>query len=295
MHSSFRCRGSGLDLHVLAWEPDRPRKETIVLLHGYMDAAATWDLCAPPLVAAGYRVLAPDLRGYGASDRVPEGGYYHFPDYVADVAHVLDAQVPGPVLLVGHSMGGTVATLYAGTRPERVQRLALLEGMGPPDNSPDAAPSRMKRWLDDLERHRAPKTAERLARPMSEDEALARLQAHHPRVPEALLRSRLLHLAAPVDGGLAWRFDPLHRTTSPMPFYARTFEAFARAVPCPVLYVSGGKVGYRPPDEAERLLAFRSLRAVDLEAAGHMMHWTAPDALTRLLLEHFTDQSHASP
>ena len=139
-------------------------------MHGYMDAAATWDLCAPTLVAAGYRVLAPDLRGYGSSDRVPVGGYYHFPDYVADVSRVLDEHVPGPVLLVGHSMGGTVATLYAGTRPERVQKLALLEGMGPPDNPPDTAPLRMKRWLDDLERHRAPKTQELFARPMTEEE-----------------------------------------------------------------------------------------------------------------------------
>lgn len=289
MHSSFRSRGFGLDLHVLSWAPDRPRKETIVLLHGYMDAAATWDLCAPALVAAGYRVLAPDLRGYGSSDRVPVGGYYHFPDYIADVSRVLDEHAPGPVFLVGHSMGGTVATLYAGTRPDRVQKLALLEGMGPPDNPPDAAPLRMKRWLDDLERHRAPKTQELFARPMSEEEALARLQSNHPRVPESLLRSRLMHLAAPVEGGLAWRFDPLHRTTSPMPFYAKTFEAFAHAVTCPVLYVSGGKVGYRPPDETERLAAFRSVRAVDLEDAGHMMHWTAPEELTRLLLEHFKD------
>jgi pimeloyl-ACP methyl ester carboxylesterase len=93
-----------------------------------MDAAASFDLVAPALADAGLRVVAPDLRGFGESDRVAGGGYYHFPDYVADV----DALLDGDVFVIGHSMGGTIATLLAGTRKRGMpchfqKRLYLIE------------------------------------------------------------------------------------------------------------------------------------------------------------------------
>jgi pimeloyl-ACP methyl ester carboxylesterase len=130
------------------------------------------------------RVIAPDLRGFGDSDRVRGGGYYHFPDYVADV----DALVREPCFVVGHSMGGTVATLYAGARPERVKKLAVLEGVGPLDHRDEDAPLRMAKWLDDLGKKLD-------APPMTEEDAMRRLVAAHPRVPREVLASRLPLLA----------------------------------------------------------------------------------------------------
>jgi pimeloyl-ACP methyl ester carboxylesterase len=97
----------------------------------------------------------------------------------------------------------------------------------------------------------------------------------------------LPHLAADAgDGRVAWHFDPLHRTTSPMPFFASLLKEFAKKVSCPVLFVSGGPRGYHPPDEEERLAAFTQLRRAELPDAGHMVHWTQPDALAPLLLDH---------
>lgn len=282
---SFRTSGNGISLNVLEWpaQSASPALPTVLLLHGFMDAAATWDLVAPALADRGHRVLAPDLRGFGESDAVPLGGYYHFPDYVADVARLVTDHVEGPLHLVGHSMGGTVATLYTGARPERVTKLAVLEGIGPPDHPYEAAPVRMRRWLHELDHQPPHGTA---AKSMTNADALARLKTNHARIDDTVLRSRLVHLTRAVTGGgLAWRFDPLHRTTSPMPFFSKVFEAFARSITCPVLYVSGGPLGYRTPDEDERLAAFANLTRVDLPDAGHMMHWTAPDQLIATLGE----------
>jgi pimeloyl-ACP methyl ester carboxylesterase len=288
---SFRLRANGLEHHVLEWNVLASRG-TLVLLHGYMDVAATWDLVAPALAHAGFRVLAPDLRGFGQTDRVPAGGYYHFPDYVADLAGLLGHLAPRETItLVGHSMGGTVASLYAGTRPEDVRALALLEGLGPPSHSPSEAPERMRGWIDDLAAH------EGRPEPVMPDEAsaLRKLLRRHTAVPEPVLASRaallLRHLPA---GGVVWAFDPLHRTRSPMPFYADAYRAFAARVACPVLYVSGGSTGWHPADEEDRLSAFSMLEAVVLEGAGHMMHWTAPEALSGVLLR-FLDAAAPPP
>ena len=102
-------------------EPER----TVLLLHGFLDSGATWDLVAPHLAVAGFRVLAPDLRGFGDSGRVPLGGYYYFADYIADVAALVDLLAPKDLSVVGHSMGGGVASLFTGVYPERVRRIPM--------------------------------------------------------------------------------------------------------------------------------------------------------------------------
>ena len=283
----FRTRGHGLELSVVEWASPNASARTCLLLHGFLDAAGSFDRVAPALAEAGLRVLAPDLRGFGDSDRVSGGGYYHFPDYVADVDAVVREHVRGDFFLVGHSMGGTVATMVAGGKPDRVAKLAVLEGLGPPDNEPAAAPIRMHRWLEELA------TPPR-AQTMTRDDALRRLVAAHPRVPRDVLATRVRHLVASVAEtgseteaeSVRWKYDPIHRTTSPMPFFANVYAAYAARVACPVLYVSGGSLGWRVPDEAERLAAFATRPIhVDLPDAGHMMHWTAPEALARALVE----------
>ncbi|HEX4447594.1 MAG TPA: alpha/beta hydrolase [Polyangiaceae bacterium] len=281
---SLRVPANGLEHHVLEWPA--AGAATVLLLHGYMDAAATWDLVAPALAAKGLRAIAPDLRGYGDGARVSAGGYYHFVDYVFDLADIVEALVPqgSPLFLVGHSMGGTVANLYAGTFPERVTRLALLEGSGPADNKHDVSPDRLRRWVEDVRAIRA----RPLRRMSTREDALRRLADNHPRVGEEILRGRLDALASPVpDGGFAWKADPLHTTRSPVPFFAANWKAFARRVTCPVLFVGGGPLGWHPEDEEQRVDAFAVVERTELRDAGHMMHWTEPAKLTRLLLEFF--------
>lgn len=276
---SFVEGSRGMRLRVHRFGEAVEAAPTVLLLHGFLDSGATWDHVAQHLVTAGLNVLAPDLRGFGGSDRIGRGGYYHFPDYVADVATLVDTLTPKRLFVVGHSMGGTIAALYAATQPERVERLALLEGIGPLAFDPDLAPDRMRTWLRDLER--VPQRPKPLA---SLDEAIARLQAQHPSVAAEVLATRAALLTTQDDAGrIWWSHDPLHRTTSPAPFNVHTFRAFLRGIRCPTLFVSGGPSGWHPPDEGERLACIADHRRVELPGAGHMMHWTAPEALAKAL------------
>jgi pimeloyl-ACP methyl ester carboxylesterase len=127
--------------HLRRWGPaDAP---LLVMLHGWMDVSASFQFVVDRL-RRDWQVVAPDWRGFGLSERTP-GDCYWFPDYLADLDALLDAVSPEEsVRLVGHSMGGNVAMLYAGVRPARVRGLVNLEGFGMPGARPLEAPGRYR-------------------------------------------------------------------------------------------------------------------------------------------------------
>jgi pimeloyl-ACP methyl ester carboxylesterase len=115
-----------------------------------------------------------------------------------------------------------------------------------------------------------------------------RLVANHPRVAREVLESRARWLTRlDADGRLTWAYDPLHRTTSPMPFQVEMFEAFLTQITCPALVVGGGPLGYHPEDEPDRIQKLADVEVAELPDAGHMMHWTKPQELGELLARFF--------
>ncbi len=140
-----------LQYHVQVWGEPSPDKVPLVMVHGWMDVAASYQFVVDALSHDHY-VIAPDWRGYG---KTPSGDVdnYWFPDYLADLDFLLDHYAPErTVNLVGHSLGGNVAMLYGGVRPERIRRLVNLEGFGLPATTPDMAPGRYARWMDELKK-----------------------------------------------------------------------------------------------------------------------------------------------
>jgi pimeloyl-ACP methyl ester carboxylesterase len=265
--------GIKLSLHRFFAPSVSPSGTTLLCLHGFLDAGGTWDQVAAPLARSGHEVLALDLRGFGASESVGRGGYLHFPDYVADVDTVVRALARPRLVLVGHSMGGMVACLYAGARFERLSRLVLVEGLGPPAMGPEQGLRRMRQWLTDLERP----LGARVLR--SHEDAVRRLAMNHPTVPREVLEVRARQLTRTSVDGLVWSHDPMHRTTSPIPFSVEVLKGFLCELRLPVLHVSGGPDGFHPEDEEERLAAIPEVTRVEIDGAGHMVHWTRPDEL----------------
>jgi pimeloyl-ACP methyl ester carboxylesterase len=130
-----------LSYHVRIWGEPVPDQIPLVLVHGWMDVAASYQFMVDALQRDRY-VIAPDWRGFGETN-CGEVDNFWFPDYLADLDFLLDHYAPGQsVDLVGHSMGGNVAMLYSGVRPERVNRLVNLEGFGMPATHAAQAPKR---------------------------------------------------------------------------------------------------------------------------------------------------------
>jgi pimeloyl-ACP methyl ester carboxylesterase len=271
---------TGLTYHVLEW--DAEVDHTVILIHGFLDNAWGWEDTVNAGLGGRFHLIAPDMRGHGDSDRVGAGGYYYFADYLADL-HELIAQVARPRLsLVGHSMGGMIAGYYTGSFPDRVHRLALVEGVGPPENPP--SPERFRAWLDSWRRLRQ-KPQKSYA---TVAEAAARVVEHDPGLAmDVAMRLAERGTLAGADGRLRFKHDPLHTTPGPYGFQLAVAERFWRVIRCPVLLVEGetSPFAYAPEEMARRAGCFANARRVTVTGAAHAIQRHRPDELARLLVE----------
>jgi pimeloyl-ACP methyl ester carboxylesterase len=266
---------TGLTYHVLEW--DGGGDTTFVLVHGFTDFAWGWEQVAERLPG---HVIAPDLRGHGDSDWIGAGGYYHFFDYLADLDEVIARFARGRLVVVGHSMGGSVSGYWAGTRPDKLSALVLVEGLGPHDASAIDVPARTAGWIDTWRKARIQQRVMR-----SLDEAAARLCKYDPLLDPALARRIAAKGTREVTGGVTWKHDPLHMTMGPYPYRLDVAKQFWARITCPVLCVDGGKsVLNLPADErARRRAVFASCKHEVIAEAGHAVQKHQPERLAELI------------
>jgi len=270
----------GLRYHLREWgEPDAP---LLVLLHGWMDVSASFQFVVDAF-ERDWHVLAPDWRGFGLSANGP-GDCYWFPDYLADLDAILDAiSIDTPAYLVGHSMGGNVALLYAGVRPGRVGALVNLEGFGLKESAPEAAPARYARWLDEL---KSTPTARRYA---SVAEVAGRLRRNNPRLDAERATFLAGHWSRrTTQGDYEIAGDPSHKIVNPVLYRWAEVAACWAAIACPVLWVEATDTDAHrwagdSSEIARRIAALKTAEVARIADAGHMLHHDQPQAVARLI------------
>ena len=259
-----------LRLHYVDW--GNPGKPTLLLVHGNRDHARSWDWVARAL-RHDWHVVAPDLRGHGDSAWV-QGGPYAIADNVLDLANLIDALGPGPITLVGHSLGGSVTVMYAGVHPERVTKLVSIEGLGPPpamiarmrERRPE---ERMHDWIRQMrdlagrQPRRYPSLEAAAKRMREENSFLSEEQALHLTV-HGVNRNE--------DGSYSWKFDNYTRTFAPYRFDVEDMRALWKRISCPVLLIRGGDSWAGDPVEDGRMAVFQDARSISIPRAGHWVH-----------------------
>jgi pimeloyl-ACP methyl ester carboxylesterase len=248
------------------------------MVHGWQDTSDTFQFMVDEF-AHDWPLVAPDLRGYGRSEWPREG--YWFPDYLADLEALLDALSPrDPICLVGHSMGGNIATLYAGLRPDRVRCVASLEGFGLPRSSSAAAPAQLRKWLDQVKSLPPPKDYE------SVEQLCSVIRFRYPRLSEAQAAFVAHAWSRPEGGKLRLVGDPRLRWVNPLRYSREDAEACLREVRVPLLLLIGEESEYLPklgPDGADA--AFRALvphvEIGHVAGAGHLLHIEKAAAVAR--------------
>lgn len=260
-------RVDGLALHVIEWgERGAP---PVLMLHGIRGFAETFAALAGALVPA-FRVIAYDQRGRGDSDWDPDRRY-HTLQYVADLESVADALGLARFDLLGHSMGGIAALVFASRYPKRVRRMVVEDaGPGAFANSPGAA--RIRREL-----------AEAPTEFSSWEEALAYMRRLRPTVtPQALADRMRSMLRTRPDGTLAWRHDHAGITAVRLSGDAGLdvdLWPCVRALQMPTLLLRGARSDYLDAETAARMAdANALLEWTQIPAAGHYVHDDNPDA-----------------
>ncbi|MDH3373610.1 MAG: alpha/beta hydrolase [Gammaproteobacteria bacterium] len=268
----------GVDYAVSEW--GSKQDPLLVYLHGWGDTGSTFQFVVDKL-RRNWFVIAPDWRGFGKSS----GGAaaYWFPDYLADLDYLLNLYSPQePVRLIGHSMGGNIAGLYAGVIPERVAGIVNLEGFGLPDTSAAEAPARYRSWIE-----RGRERPEFSVRE-SFDALAKKIRRNAPGMSPAQAEFVAREWAEEqADGRIRLRADPAHKLLNPVLYRRAEAEACWGNVTAAVLLIAGRRSRFA----AATTMPFPRQTTAHIDQAGHMLHFEQPAAVARLIEEFFAKPS----
>jgi len=273
----------GIEYCVNEWgDEDAP---LFFYLHGWADTGSTFQFVVDAL-ASRWRVVAPDWRGFGRTAHA--GGPYWFPDYLADLHAILKHYSPdSKVCLVGHSMGGNIASLYGGVMPERVKAIINVEGFGLADSDPDDAPQRYRDWLE------AEEVGAEFSFYPDFTGLVQRIRSRNPGLREDRAEFVARQWAREDNGAVRFRADPQHKLPNAILYRRAEAAACWRNISAPVLLVSGEKSSF-----GGQLTELESGRGRDTESyvisgVGHMIHLESPEILAKQI-ERFLLQSSST-
>ena len=276
-----------LNYHVREWGTPRPGQLPLFMVHGWMDVSASFQFVVDAMQQDRH-IIAPDWRGFGLTD-VGEVDTFWYPDYLADLDALVDHFQPeGHIDLLGHSMGGTVVSMYAGARPDRIRRLINLEGFGLAATNPTQAPGRYAKWLNEV---KAARQGEMNLRSYPDSEAVAqRLIKTNSRLSLDKAQWLAQHWSQQNSNG-EWEIlgHPAHKVINPYLFRVEEMLAIYQSISAPVLNVEASQNDlekwwqgkYKLEEFHERLKHIKDIQSVTIQDAGHMMHHDQPFELAQ--------------
>lgn len=275
----IELRTGQLRLAARAWGgPDGVR---VLALHGWLDNAASFDALAPLVPDA--LIVALDLPGHGRSDHRPAGSWYHYVDYPGDVLAAADALGWDRFTLLGHSLGGAIASVLAAIAPERVEALWLIEALGPPSADPAGALMQLRKAVE--QRRRISDKARRIF-PDLETAIAARRQANGLSLSDAAARILVERGIEAQDGGYRWSSDPRLTLASPLRVSETQVLAWLAGIQCEtLLMLADPPAPFLPPDAMrQRAEVVAKLTLVRLPGTHHL-HLEDPEPVARAIAE----------
>ena len=264
-------------LRALVWgDEDAP---PLLALHGWLDNAGSYTFLAP-LLADRWRVIALELPGHGHSDHLPAGMHYHFIDYVRAVLAAADVLELSKYCLLGHSLGAGIAALVAAATPERVERVLLIEGLGPIADDGHHTLRRFRDALTSLATGRSLRAFPSVDHAISARTIASGLPATQARpIVERGLRE--------TAEGWRWRSDPRLNRPSPLRLPEDQVRALLRGIEAPAaLLLAEPATSYLPRAQMDERAACVGRIDVSTLHGGHHLHLEHPDAVAAWVRRH---------
>lgn len=273
-----------LRLHYVDWGNEGA--PPMLLVHGGRDHCRNWDWVAEAF-RDEYHIIAPDLRGHGDS-QWSMGGSYTMPEYVYDIAHLVDQKNMAPITILSHSLGGMISLQYAGLYPDKVKSIIAIEGLGasPLMMAKSAGKSineKLIGWADEL-RKVSGRTPRRYA---SLENAFKRMQDENPHLSENQARHLTVHGANQnEDGTYSWKFDNYVRIFRPYGLSPEEIRHLWSRITCPTLLIRGTESWASDPIEDGRFNSFQNANVASIDGAGHWAHHDRLDVFLDLVRSH---------
>lgn len=263
-------QASGLSFAARQWGSSDG--QPVLALHGWQDNAASFDLLAPMLNSVN--LVALDLAGHGLTSHRSEDASYNIWEDVLEITAIADQLEWDQFTLLGHSRGAIISVITAGTLPERIDKLALIDGFGPACVEPEDAPVQLAKAITDELKHKYRKLR---YYPTLEEATKSRTNSFSPLSYEAavLLASRGV---AHCDQGYYWRADRRLQVNSELKLSHAHFDAFVKGIQAPALLCladKGALKGY--PAFASSLQHCAQLQE-QVFAGDHHLHMEEPAA-----------------
>ena len=244
-------------------------------LHGFLDNAESLACLFPYF--DNYQFIAIDLPGHGKSYHRPLGAHYHQLDFIQDIHELIEANNWQDIILIGHSLGGILATIYAGVFPERVAKVVSIDACGPLTMEADTSASQVRESV----LSRLPKQSSSSgSRPVDIDAAVAArckisdINAEHARA--IIMRN----IKCNDEGEFVWGSDPRLRTKSTLRLTESQAQNLMEAIRCPVWF-GGATDSFKHLETIypKRKIWWKNSQ-IELFSGGHHFHMINPSAVS---------------
>jgi pimeloyl-ACP methyl ester carboxylesterase len=263
-------------LKIAGLKNDGTSGSVIIALHGWLDNAASFELLAPR-IESSRPFYAIDLPGHGFSEHRPDHCSYHLMENIVDVIAFIDSLNSNEsllesggkkqVTLLGHSLGGIIASMVAAAAPDRVKQLILLDSLGPLTDETESVLPQLRNAVA-----KASQINSKVSIFPGIELAIRARMAGLGKLSREAAERLVMRGTKEVDGGYSWRTDPKLLKPSFIRLSEAQVEAIFAGIECPVKLLTGDQ-GYFPDKQAmgKRLAYFKDVEHKSVRG-GHHFH-----------------------
>ena len=268
----------GFRICLCTWGPEEG--PIVLCLHGILEQGAAWSEVAIRLAQKGYRVIAPDLRGHGRSDRVGKGGSYNLIDFLGDIDVIVENLAGKAFTLVGHSLGSVLGAVFTTIRPQKIKNIVLVETILPTAAEEDDAATQLANQLDYL--------ASPPEHPVfpNVEAAAERLRKATPAISKSLAMLLAERITEPCEGGVRWRWEPLLRTRAGISFNGigrSRYLKLLQKIKVPITLVYGDKSNFNRKEDLNKQQEAMPNATKVVVSGGHNLPLESPSALAKII------------